>query len=143
MAKNTPDERLVYLAFTNVFKGPDAQLRIPKKIRKLIQKQLDDGDGQVRALVDEYNIDNVCNAAKALLQSEIFASTLNAKMRFPELFEVSPAQSAERVASEAEAARSDADAIKDAAEGRQGTWAPPHLAVPEQAHSSKGKEQGM
>ncbi|KAH9204179.1 hypothetical protein DL95DRAFT_418454 [Leptodontidium sp. 2 PMI_412] len=121
MAKNPPEERLVYLALKNVFKGPDAQLRIAKKIRKLIQKQLDDGDAEVHALVAEHNIDNVYNTAKALLQDEIFASTLKAKIRFPEVFEVSPAQSAERVASEAEAARSDADTISDAAEGHQET----------------------
>src|SRR4051812_21134924 len=87
MAKNPPDERLVYLALKNVFKGPDAGLRIAKKIRKLIQKHLDDGDAEVRALVAEHNIDNVCNTAKALLQDEIFASTLKAKIRFPEVFE--------------------------------------------------------
>ena len=143
MAKNPPDERLVYLAFKNVFNGPDAQLRTTKKIRKLIQKHLDNGDGEVRALVAEHNIDNVCNSAKALLQNEIFGSTLRAKIRFPEVFEVSPAQSAERVASEAEAARSDADAIRDAAEGRQGTWASPQVNELELAHKGKGKEPGM
>ncbi|KAG9228717.1 hypothetical protein BJ875DRAFT_489597 [Amylocarpus encephaloides] len=140
MAKNPPDERLVYLALKNVFKGPDAQLRIAKKIRKLIQKHLDEGDAEVRALITEHNIDNVCNTAKTLLQDEIFASTLRAKIRFPEVFEVSPAQSAERVASEAEAARSDADAIRDAAEGHQGTWAALEASELELARKGKGKE---
>ena len=74
MAKKHPDERLVYLAFKNVSRGPDAQLRTPKQIRKLIQKHVYNGDGEVRALVVEHNIDNVCNAAKALLQNEIFTS---------------------------------------------------------------------
>jgi hypothetical protein len=143
MAKNPPDERLVYLALKNVFKGPEAQLRLAKKIRKLIQKHLDNGDTEVRALVAEHNIDNVCNTAKALLQDEVFASTLKAKIRFPEVFEVSPAQSAERVASEAEAARSDADAIRDAAEGLQGTWAAPEANELEIAYEGKGKEPGM
>lgn len=143
MAKNPPDERLVYLALKNVFKGPDAQLRIAKKIRKLIQKYLDNGDAEVRALVAEHNIDNVCNTAKALLQDEIFASTLRAKIRFPEVFEVSPAQTAERVASEAEAARTDADAIRDAAEGHQETWAAPEADELELAHKAKGKQPSM
>jgi hypothetical protein len=118
-------------------------LRIAKKIRKLIQKHLDNGDAEVRALVAEHNIDNVCNTAKALLQDEIFESTLRAKIRFPEVFEVSPAQSAVRVASEAEAARSDADAIRDAAEGQQGTWAAPEPNELDLAHEGKGKEPGM
>jgi hypothetical protein len=123
--------------------GPDALLRDAKKIRKLIQKHVNNGDAEVRALVAEHNIDNVCNTAKALLQNEIFGSTLRAKIRFPEVFEVSPAQSAERVASEAEAARSDADAIRDAAEGRQGTWTSPQANEVELAQRGKGKEPGM
>ncbi|KAE9381226.1 hypothetical protein N431DRAFT_551376 [Stipitochalara longipes BDJ] len=140
MAKNPPDERLVYLALKNVFMGQDAQLRIVKKIRKLIQKHLDDGDAEVRALIEEHNIDNVCLTAKALLQDEVFASTLRAKIRFPEVFEVSPAQTAERVASEAEAARIDADAIRDAAEGDQGRSASPEVNELELAHKGKRKE---
>ncbi|PVH69905.1 hypothetical protein DL98DRAFT_438000 [Cadophora sp. DSE1049] len=123
MAKNRSDERLVYLALRNVFKGPDAELRAWGKIRKRIQKHLDNKDAEVHALVAEHDIDDVSYTAQALLQDDIFASTLRAKIRFPEVFDVSPAQSAERVASEAEAARSDSDAIREAAEGHQGTWA--------------------
>jgi len=96
--KNQPDERLVYLALTNIFRGADAQLRRPKKIRELILKQQDNID--VRDLIETHNIDNVCNVAKTLLDQQIFESMLKAKIRFPEVFEVSPAQSAERSASE-------------------------------------------
>lgn len=74
--KNPPDERLVYLAFRNVAH--------PKKIWKLIQKHVDERD-ESDALLVEHSIDNICNAAKALLQDEIFETTLRAKMRFPEL----------------------------------------------------------
>ncbi len=56
---------------------------------------------------------------------------------------MSPSQSAERVASEAEAARSDADAIRDAAKGLQGTWASPQVNELELAHKGKRKEPGM
>jgi hypothetical protein len=91
MAKNPLDKRLVYLALKNVFIGPDAQLRSAKKIRKLIQKHVDNRDAEVRALAAEHNINNVYNTAKALLQSEIFESTLRAKIRLPEMFKVSPA----------------------------------------------------
>jgi hypothetical protein len=119
MAKKTPpDERLVYLALKNIFKGADAQLRRQKKIREVIERHRQRPD--VRALLEEHNIESICNAAKILLDNQIYESTLKAKIRFPEVFEVSPAQSAEREASEAEAAKSEADAIKDAAEGRQG-----------------------
>jgi hypothetical protein len=44
---------------------------------------------------------------------------LKAKILFPEGFEVSPAQSAERYASEEEAARTEADAIRSAAESHK------------------------
>ena len=120
MARNLPDERLVYLALRNIFKGADAQLRRPKKVRELIQKHQHCAD--VRDLLEEHNVDTVCSTAKILLDNQIFESTLKAKIRFPEVFEVSPAQSAEREASEAEAAKTEEDAIKDAAEGRQGNY---------------------
>jgi hypothetical protein len=112
MAKFPPDERTVYLAFKNVFKGPDAQTKSDKKIRKKIKKYESHSD-EIRALVHEHNIDNVGNSVKVLLDGAIFASTLKAKIRFPELFDVSPAQSAERAASEAEAVRTEMDAMRD------------------------------
>ena len=130
MGKNQPDERLIYLALKNTFKGADAQVRKPKKIRELIQKQQQSRD--VRDLVHAHNLDNVCNVAKVLLDQQIFESTLKAKTRFPEVFEVSPAQSAERSASEEEAARTEADAIKVAAEGPSGAVLPEdHNAIAE------------
>ena len=130
MGKNPPDERLIYLALKNTFKGADAQVRKPKKIRELIQKQQQSRD--VRDLVQAHNLDNVCNVAKVLLDQQIFESTLKAKIRFPEVFEVSPAQSAERSASEEEAARTEADAIKVAAEGPSGAvLSEDHTAIAE------------
>ena len=112
--RNQPDERSVYLALNNIFRGADAQLRKPKKIRELILKCRHHIN--VRNLIEAHNIENVCNVAKNLLEQQIFESTLKAKIRFPEVFEVSPAQSAERSVSEQEAARSEADAIQNFAE---------------------------
>lgn len=113
--RNQPDERLVYLALKNVFRGADAQLRKSKKIRELILRQQHSID--VKDLIEAHNIDNVCNIAKSLLEQQLFESTLKAKIRFPEVFEVSPAQSAERSVSEREAARTEAEAIQCVAEG--------------------------
>ena len=59
------------------------------------------------------------------------------------MFEVSPAQSVEGVASEPEAARSDADAIRGAAEERQGSWASAQVTELELAHKGKGEEPRM
>ncbi|KAI0114084.1 hypothetical protein GGR51DRAFT_505449 [Nemania sp. FL0031] len=113
--KNPPDERVVYLALKNVFKGPNAEVRQLKVVRKLITKSQQDAD--VADLINAHNIDTVCNIARTLLTEEIFESTLKAKIRFPEVFDVSPAQSAEREASEAEAAINDANAIAGAVQG--------------------------
>ncbi|KAI0805229.1 hypothetical protein GGR55DRAFT_285014 [Xylaria sp. FL0064] len=116
--KNPPDERVVYLALKNVFKGLDAEVRRLAAVRKLITRQQTDTD--VSHLIKAHNIDIVCNIARTLLADGIFESTLKAKIRFPEVFDVSPAQSAEREASEAEAAINDANAIKGAVKDYSG-----------------------
>lgn len=116
MTQSIPDERLVYLALKDSFKGADAQIRKAKKVRDLVQKAQHNVD--VRDLIREHNLENVCIVAKALLEQQIFESTLRAKVRFPEVFEISPAQSAERSASEAEAARLEADAVRSASGGQ-------------------------
>lgn len=110
-----PDERVVFLILKNVFKGQNAEVRQPRAIHKLIKEhqKLD----AVADLVREHNFDIVCNAARVLLCDDIFASTLKAKIRFPELFDLSPTQSAEKEASEAEAAKHEADAIALAIKG--------------------------
>ena len=107
-----PDERVVYLALKNILKGHNAQVRKSKAIAKLIKRHRT--QESVANLLREYNFDIVCNLAANLLNAGIFDSTLKAKVRFPELFDPSPAQSAEKEASEAEAARYEADAIKAA-----------------------------
>jgi lipoate synthase len=66
MAKNPPDERLVYLALKNTFKGTEAQVRKIKKVRELILRRQHNKD--VKNLIREHNVDNVCNVAKALLK---------------------------------------------------------------------------
>ncbi|OQE07897.1 hypothetical protein PENFLA_c148G08991 [Penicillium flavigenum] len=53
------------------------------------------------------------SVAKKLLESRVFDSTLKAKIRFPELFDVSPTRCAEREASEAEAARDEAGTVRE------------------------------
>lgn len=112
-----PDERVVYLALKNVFKGQDAGIRQSKAVKKLVQENKEQEN--VASLLRDHGLDVVCNAARTLLVNEIFASTLKAKIRFPELFDLSPTQTAEREASEAEAARYEASAIENAVKGRQ------------------------
>ncbi|KAK0302381.1 hypothetical protein LTR82_017887 [Friedmanniomyces endolithicus] len=114
MPKNPPDERLVYLALRHEFLTGDA----PSKLKKIKERVLRQGkSSEMKALIQEHNIDSICQVAKGLLDDRIYHSTIQAKIRFPEVFEVSPAQSAERNASEAEAARCEADALKDVERG--------------------------
>lgn len=82
IAMNRPDERLVYLSFKNIFTGPDAHLRSLKTIRKPVQKYKD--KEEIKALIQQHNLDHICNTAKSLLESEVSESTLKVKIRFPE-----------------------------------------------------------
>lgn len=111
-----PDERVVYLALKNIFKGQAAQYRQQKIVSKVIRKH--QKEDEVADLIRAHGLDIVCNSARTLLSDGIFESALKAKIRFPELFDLSPTQSAERDASEVEAARQEADAIECAVEGR-------------------------
>lgn len=112
MAQNDPDERLVYLACQHIFRGSRSQIRKPKSVKNLIQQN----KPALTDILREYNIDRTCKVAKKLLEDQVFGSTYKAKSRFPELFDVSPTQSAEREASEAEAARDEANAIREISE---------------------------
>lgn len=108
MMQNDPDETLVYLACQQIFRGSNSQVRKLKTIKGLIEQN----KAALADILREYNIERTSNVAKRLLESEVFGSTLKAKIRFPELFDVSPAQSAERDASEAEATKDEADTVK-------------------------------
>ncbi|KAB5522989.1 hypothetical protein GE09DRAFT_1153410, partial [Coniochaeta sp. 2T2.1] len=111
-SKIHPDERGVYLALKNVSKGSYAEVRQLPKIRKLILNSQEQHD--VASLIKAYNMNTVCTTARTLLTERIFESTLEAKIRFPEVFDVSSTQSAAREASEVEAARNEANALEDA-----------------------------
>ena len=71
MSKNPPDERSLYLALKSMFRGADAGARMPKDIRELIVKRQND-DTDIRDLIKEHDIDEVCHVAKELLGLQIF-----------------------------------------------------------------------
>ena len=84
MTSNLPDQRVVYLALKEFFKGPDSQIRQAKKVREVIQRAQVDFD--VRDLIQQHNIENVCSVTRSLLEQQLFESTLKAKIRIPEVF---------------------------------------------------------
>lgn len=109
MVQSDPDERLIYLACQHIFRGSNSQVRKLKAVKGLIkQNKLALAD-----ILREYDIDRTSSVAKKLLKSQVFDSTLKAKIRFPELFDVSLTQSAVREASEAEAARDEANTVRE------------------------------
>lgn len=116
-SKNAPDEKVVYLALKDVFKGQNSGIRHQKAIRKVIDNGRNRRD--IADLLKSHNIDTICDTARVLLTEQIFGSTLKAKTRFPEVFRKSPTQNAVRKASEAEATRNEENAIKDALRGPQ------------------------
>ncbi|CAG8274082.1 unnamed protein product [Penicillium salamii] len=108
MAENDPDEKLVYLACQQIFQGSNSQVRKLKTIKELIEQN----KATLTAILREHNVQRTSNVAKKLLESRVFDSTSNAKRRFPELFDASPAQGPERDASEAQASRDEANTVK-------------------------------
>ena len=110
MAQRLPDQRLVYLHCRSIFHGTNAQLRQIKSIRRILETRR----ASIHFLTKDFSLDIIASVAKDLLQEGIFESTSKARLRFPEVFETTPAQKSERAASEAEAARSEALAIERA-----------------------------
>lgn len=110
--KNIVEDRVVYVAFNSIFQGQDSQIRKLPPIKKLVRKH--QKEPQVAQLLEEYGAPVIYETLQRLLGCQIFESTLNAKCEFPQLFEVSRAQSAERAISEAEAAAGHAKAVEEA-----------------------------
>jgi hypothetical protein len=123
MAKNPPDEKLVYLTLKRVFQGQDVYIRKGKKVWSTIEKQKNQAD--IQHLIQQYDKQSLCQVAKTLLKDQVFESTLNAKKRFPEVFAVSPNQTAERAISESKASKKENAAIQSVTEKHQDKPAAP------------------
>ncbi|KAI4285995.1 MAG: hypothetical protein L6R38_000222 [Xanthoria sp. 2 TBL-2021] len=107
--QHSPDSRLVYLHCSSIFSGANAQVRRPKKITQLLQKH----NAAIKILTKEFPLPAVAAVAKELLEERIFESLPRAKLRYPELFQLSETQEAERAASEVEVIRIEAEAVQD------------------------------
>lgn len=110
MAKqSSPDSRLVYLHCSSIFSGANALVRRIKKVSQLLEKH----KASIKILTKEYTLPAIAVVAKELLDEKIFESLPRAKLRYPELFQQSETQEAERAASEAEVIRIEAEAAHD------------------------------
>ncbi|KAK1634019.1 hypothetical protein BDP81DRAFT_433553 [Colletotrichum phormii] len=106
--KNADLER-VYSTCRAIFSGVDAQLRKKKKVKEVLIKNT----VAVRSLFFSYGEEKTALMAQHLLETRVFESDLRAKVMFPNLFQSTPQQDAEREASEADAVRSVANALEE------------------------------
>ena len=87
--KTLPDEKVVYLALKNVFKGSGATVRRLKLVRKFIIEALPIA-APLSSLADIYGVEAVSQVAQILLRDGIFESTAKARIRFPDAVDDSP-----------------------------------------------------
>ena len=106
-----PDKRLVYLHCSSIFSGAKAKVRKPKKIFQLLEQQ----KSSIEIPLKEFTLPVIAAVVKELLDEKVFESPPRAKLLYPELFQPSETQGAERAASEAEVVRIEAEAAHDIA----------------------------
>ena len=104
-----PDKKLVYLHCSPIFSGANAKVRRPKKIYQLLEQH----KVSITIPPKYFTLPAIATVVKELLDEEIFESPPRAKLIYPELFQPSEAQEAERAASEAEVVRIEAHAVHD------------------------------
>lgn len=109
MVSRLPDQRLVYLHCSPIFKGANAQIRKQKKVTQVLCQHKQ----SIKILTNEFPLEAIATVAKGLLDEQIFESLPRAQLHFPELFQPSETQEAERESSEAEVARIEAEAVQE------------------------------
>ena len=115
----TPEKKkLVYLHCSSIFKGEKSQIRKLKKITQLLNKH----KTSIKILTNEFPLGTIATVAKSLLEQRIFELQPRARLHFPELFEPSKTQEAQREASEAEVARIEAAAVQETAVTSDEEW---------------------
>lgn len=107
--KELPDERHVYLHCRSIFSKDKSLIRKEKVVTKLLESQR----ASIKILTKEFNLAAIAAVAKHLLEQRVFESLPCAKLRFPELFQPSETQEAERAASEKEALRAESEAAHE------------------------------
>lgn len=109
MVAHLPDRRLVYLHCSSIFKGTNTRIRKLKKIIQLLSQH----ENSLKILTNEFTLDAIAAVARWLLDERIFESQARARIHFPELFQPSETQEAEREAAEAEVARIEAETAQE------------------------------
>jgi len=105
------NEQRIFLAYRAIFEGNNAQIRQPKAIMKVVVHHRASTQTLLKSLGEKHIVDTL----KSLLDRKVFQSELEPKMAFPDLFTTSLAQDVQHNASEADAAKSEAEALEDVA----------------------------
>lgn len=105
------NEKRVFLACRAVFDGGNAQIRKPKAILKVVSQHRP----ACQTLLNDLGEKQLIGTLKSLLERKIFNSELKAKLAFPDLFTTSVTRDLQHNNSEADAARSEAEALADIA----------------------------
>ncbi|KZL68385.1 ubiquinol-cytochrome-c reductase cytochrome c1, partial [Colletotrichum incanum] len=109
MAHTTEERQQVYRMCRALFSGDSAQLRQRKRVRKVLVNNKE----SLQPLFQGMGEEKLVRIVQFLLENRVFESELRATVMFPELFRTSPQRDAQREASEANAARSAANALVD------------------------------
>ncbi|CAN9205197.1 unnamed protein product [Alternaria alternata] len=117
MAKPPLTEKLVYLALKDIFRGDGSQPSTIEEIRKTIEKHKD--EPKIEALIHSHGVESVCKVAQDLLKYQIFVSMAKAEVRFPEVFEVLPAQAEQATTTGTKVATSSSAAVRSAGSQNQ------------------------
>ena len=109
MAISIKDQQRIFLAYRALFEGQNAQVRQPKVIRKILNSKKNSSSPLVQSL----GFEKIVFVLKGLLERDIFSSEIKAKLAFPVLYETSPEQDARHEASDAGAAKDEAEALQE------------------------------
>lgn len=107
MAISIQDQQRIFLAYRALFEGQNSHVRQPKAIRKILKTSKNSSS----SLVQNLGFDEVVSMLKGLLERGIFSSELKAKLVFPPLYETSPEQDTCHEASDAGAAKEEAEVL--------------------------------
>ena len=102
-------QQRVFLAYRPVLEGQNALIRRQKVIQKIVSQH----QHSTRSLLQSVGQKTVVETLKRLLESRVFESDLQAKLVFPHLFKTSSAQQQQHYEHEADAAKSEAEALQE------------------------------
>lgn len=90
----SPDPSRVYTDCRSIFVGAGALFRKSSSIRNLLQKHRN----SITSLLREFSLEAICLVAQNLLRERIFEFPAKAKLRFPELFQITSTETPKEAA---------------------------------------------